>query len=477
MSGFSFLNNRGQNPFESQSGYASPIADYQRDVTIPNILNDYAKTRGAGTRLTPGASPFSFGGGTTPGPGQSPKANPSDPFNLVKVSKDPTGRYDAANTNALDSIQNFKPDYGNVRDQIRGFLNSNNSTFASDSADLRTRTGDLVNNYDKNKGLMDKQTADQSGALDKFYLDDYDPNSVASKLRGQNTALTLAEKSQANRAAQQALLRSRLSGVGTGSSYANAQAADLAGSIAERAAIRSGERTRDDSRYVLDKQGALAGRSQDIETQNLLRSNIPVEAIKSMIDSQARQVSDRLRNAGQAVTIDQLTDELSTTGRKLGLTGQALQQYLAQNFLGVEKDGADYPLNIANYVPRRLASSPLPGPSYRGKGTSDVLDQSIYDRPKDRPAPAKVRTPAEEAYRKATGFYPEEDELFSPEMWNDLRSQYNGTHPGLAPGLNNTHNPLGPSSTIDGWTKYPYNPEYDDGADGIPLDNWDGYNA
>lgn len=343
-------NNDGTNKFSSPTGYGSFEAEQQ----VKNVIKPMNDSRNAYASLFSSRnSPWSA---TPSAPSTAAKSNP---FSLVKLSKDPTGAYDKANSDYLSNISSAHPDYAKVRGQIQSFLDSNNDNLASDQSAVRADTDSLISKFRGAQPNMDAETSAQTGQLNRYYLDENDPNSIASLLAGKNKSLTAAESRASSRAAAMAGLQARLAGAGGNSSYTNAQLMDTNRRIAENAAIRSGERSRADTSYVLDAQGRYAGKPQELETANVLRSNIPIEARNALIDQQSRQIAGRMANAGQAVNIDQLTDPLAIQGRKLGLTGQALQQYLAGNFLGVEKQGVDTNLNIPSYIPRYASHSPI----------------------------------------------------------------------------------------------------------------------
>jgi hypothetical protein len=369
----------GKNKFASPTGYGTSLADDQAGGfgdLLANMLN--RRRVGATAAGGPAWSPAASGGGAGSTPLGTPgtQTNPNNQYSLLKLSKDPSGRYDNLNGQALDSIDKFNPDYSNYRNSIKSFLNDNDEkSYQSDRSDIRNSTNDYISRIQSQTPVIEGQTAKQSAALDRYYLDQNDLNSVYAQLGRQNQALTFNEKRLANRAAGQAMLKSRLANAGGGnSSYANAQLADLSGQIAERAAVRGSERSREDTNNVLGAQQRLAGRSQEMMRKDLELHQLPTEAKEQLLANVARSTAARLQNTGQAVTIDQLTDALSATGRKLGLTGQALQNYLAQNFFGVNKQGQDYPLVLNDYNPRGFN-----GPGGYGGGGGN----GGYQRPQD----------------------------------------------------------------------------------------------
>ncbi len=271
--------------------------------------------------------------------------NQNDLFSLLQVSKDPSGRFDNVNRNLLDKVADFKPDYSQVRSATSGALDKLGGAQADVDAN-RADTNSLIAKFNALSPTLDKQVADQTNALDRVYS-----GGLKSELAANTEFARNAERRAADLAMRQAIFQNRLASPGgTNSSYGRAQLADATGRIGIETAARDADRRRQDTSYLLGAQERNLGRTQDLATTNLMRSNIPIEARSRILDQEVNLALRRLGAAGQAASIDQLTDELSTVGRQLGMTGQALQNYLATNFFGVQKQGQDYPLYVSDFA-------------------------------------------------------------------------------------------------------------------------------
>lgn len=459
---------RNNNPFAKTTSFqyspdtqvAQNWGDALRGIDWENTQRKNRANLAAGFQFKPG-QPFGSGSQTT-------QPTPANPFSLVKLSKDPSGRFDALNNQATSTISNFKPDYTDYRTQIQNFLNSNDANFNSDQASIRGNTNDLIDSYNRGKGALDEQTQQQVNNVGRYYADASDPNSIASMLKSQARQGFLAELRQGNRATNQAILRNNLRGEGGTSSYDAAIAGSIGAANRDKALENLAARNREDTRYVLNQQNQLLGKPQELEVANILRSKIPIEARQALIDSEARNIGNRLSNVGQAANLNQLTDALTTEGRRLGLTGQALRQYLDANFLEVQKQGdANYPLDIAYNTGRRF----IPPPNYGAPYNSSPYNESPSGRsPVDRtttegtspygylPRAKPGRSQAEEYYKSITGFYPDQDIRFDPTIWNDiLDSKVPNDRWGFEPGKTPPWNTSEPSYS---------NPQ------GVPLDEY-----
>lgn len=308
-----------------------------------NLRNIVANFR---NRLGTGGG-FATGGGFTPliNPATGQPAAPTtsqDQFSLLSVSKDPSGRFDQINRGLLDKAAGFKPNYSEIRGTTSDALSSLNAAQGDIDAN-RVDTNTLIEKFRALSPTLDAQVASQTNALDRVYN-----GGLKNELAANTEAARVAENTAAQRAMRQALFQNRMgSAGGAGSSYAQAQLSDALGRFGVETAARDADRRRQDTAALLRAQETNLGRTQDLATTNLLRNQIPVDARSRILDQEVNLALRRLAGAGQAASIDQLTDELSTVGRQLGLTSQALQNYLATNFFGVNKEGQDYPLYIS----------------------------------------------------------------------------------------------------------------------------------
>lgn len=332
-------------------------------------------------------SPFSI-----PSPVGTP-ATPTNPFGLVSVSKDPSGRFDRINNALLGRVEGFQPNYDPVRSSSQSTVSAlTDQSYDANQAANRGDTQTLIDKFRSIQPLLNTQTTAQTGAIDRVY-----DGGLKTEFAQNTQNAADAERRLAGRAIQNALFQNRLgSAGGAGSGYANAQAADAVGRISAETAARDADRRRQDTAALLAAQERNLGRTQDLNTQNVLRERIPVEARNSLLDNEARQASQRLAAMGQAVTIDQLTDELTTVGRQLGLSSQALQNYLASNFLGVNRVGDDYPLYISGMPSRSSPQSYNPDPGYvgpQGQQPPPQTPPSARPRPPIRPYPGPYYGP------------------------------------------------------------------------------------
>lgn len=311
-----------------------------QENNLRDIVANFRSRLGGGVGGAPGGSPFSplIGGGNTAPP---PAGSVNDQFSLLSVSKDPSGQFDSINRSLLGKVAGFKPNYGQVRDTSSDALTSLNNAQGDIDAN-RADTNTLIDKFRTLSPEFDRQTLTQTNALDRVY-----GGGLKDELAANTERARVAETTAAQRAMRQAMFQNRLgSAGGAGSSYAQAQLNDAMGRIGTEVAARDADRRRQDTAALLAAQERNLGRTQELNEKNLMRNEIPINARSRILDQEVNLAMRRLTGAGQAATIDQLTDELSTVGRQLGLTGQALQNYLATNFFGVNKEGQDYPLYI-----------------------------------------------------------------------------------------------------------------------------------
>lgn len=326
--------------FKDVNAKRQEAAKYQQFVT--NFRNRLGQNLGGGAFSTTGGG---FSPAVNPGASAPTAATPgaNDLFSLVSVSKDPSGRFDQVNRGLLDRVANFKNDYSQVRGAASGALDKLGAAQGDIDAN-RQDTNSLIAKFQALTPILDTQTQTQTAALDRVY----NPNGLKAEFAANTEAARVAEAAAAQRAMRQALFQNRMgSAGGAGSSYAQAQLADATGRIGTEIAARDADRRRQDTAALLGAQERNLGRVQDLNVANLMRGNIPVDARSRILDQEVNLALRRLGAAGQVASIDQLTDELSTVGRQMGLTSQALQNYLATNFFGVQKQGDDYPMYIS----------------------------------------------------------------------------------------------------------------------------------
>ncbi len=353
------------------NGVNSRITEANKYKTLVNNFrsNLASKLNGGAFSST---APFSS---VIQGDPNAPTSTSSDEdiFSLVDVNKDPSGRFDNINKSLLDKVADFKPNYGQIRNTSADALSKLNLA-QSDVDANRNDTNSLIDKFNALSPILDAQTKTQTDTLNRVY----DPNGLKKELSDNTTYARDAERRIADRSMRMAQLQNRLGGAGgMSSSYGNAQLADATGRIGAETAARDADRRRQDTAALLAAQERNLGRVQDLNEKNLLRSNIPIDARTRILDQEVNLAVKRLAAAGQAASIEQLTDELTTVGRQLGLTGQALQNYLATHFFGVKKEGDDYPLLITggNNGSRPQAYYPnSPGGSYDDDGGPGYRD-------------------------------------------------------------------------------------------------------
>lgn len=323
-----------------QVNYGLGQANNLRNM-VSNFRSNLGQGGAGGAFGTTGA-PFSPALGNQAMTAPTAASAPSDLFSLVNVSKDPSGQFDRVNRGLLSQVENFRPDYSAERGATSDVLNKLSGSQADVDAN-RADTNSLIAKFNALSPTLDQQTLDQTNQLNRVY----DPNGLKAEFAANTEAARNAERQASDLAMRRAIFQNRLaSPEGTNSSYGRAQLADATGRIAVETAARDADRRRQDTASLLSAQERNLGRVQDLNTANLMRGNIPIEARSRVLDQEVNLAMRRLQAAGQAVNINQLTDQLSTVGRQLGMTGQALQNYLATNFFGVQKQGDDYPLYI-----------------------------------------------------------------------------------------------------------------------------------
>lgn len=407
---------------------------------IANFRSNLGKNLSGGNFSTTGFTPVM-------GPENAPTSTSAPPdddiFSLVNVSKDPSGRFDNINRSLLDKVANFKPNYSQVRSATSGALDKLSGAQADVDAN-RADTNSLIAKFNALSPTLDAQVNQQTSALDRVYS-----GGLKDEFAANTEAARNAERRAADLATRQALFQNRLGGAGgAGSSYARAQLADATGRIGVETAARDADRRRQDTAALLAAQERNLGRTQDLATTNLMRQNIPIDARSRVLDQEVNLALKRLGAAGQAASIDQLTDELSTVGRQLGLTGQALQNYLATNFFGINKQGDDYPLYITGGVGGSRPQSYFPNQGDYGDGGGSGGDYRNPNLPP--PVPDWVnRLRAQQGWKRdAQGNY------------TIPNSDLGGMRPGLGSyNLSNDFDSYG-DQYIDGKPNPVYYPEY-----------------
>lgn len=252
------------------------------------------------------------------------------PINLLKVSKG--GGFDEYSQNALARISGATPNYGDISSRINTAL-----TPSADEQANRADTEALIARYRAAAPGLTATTQGQADTLNLAFAPESDPNSLAGRLAANRVRARGAERQAARQAGSQALLAYQFRNATEGTSSTNAALlADLTARNAVDIAARSAERERADIGNVLSAQERIAGRPQDLVTSDILSGQIPIQARRQLIEEQVRLAASRLQNLGIEVNLRTLTDELTTLGRQLGLSGQALQQYLAANFTGLD---------------------------------------------------------------------------------------------------------------------------------------------
>lgn len=354
------------------------------------------------------STPFSTPSTAPVGPAQGGLGAGPDGFSLVNVSKDPSGDFDRINRSLLGRAASFQPDYSAARSANADTISSlADGSYRDLQSANRSDAQSLIGKFRALQPLLNTQTSAQSGAIDRVYLGKDDPGSLAAELSANTQAAADAERRLSDRAIRNALFQARLgSAGGTGSGYVNAQVGDAVGRIAAETAARTADRRRQDTAALLSAQERNLGRTQDLNVTNVMRDRIPIDLRNDLLDREARQAAQRLAAIGQGVTIDQLTDELSTVGRQLGLSSQALQNYLASNFLGVRKEGENYPLFVSGAPgrpsPRSYYPDYTPGNDYIGG----------Y-----QPRQGATRTKADQLYYAQTGKWPDQDQFLNDELY------------------------------------------------------------
>jgi hypothetical protein len=404
----------------------------------------------------------------------SASAGGNNLFSLVNVSKDPSGQFDKINRGLLDKVADFKNDYSQVRGTSSGALEKLNLAQGDIDAN-RQDTNSLIDKFNALSPILDTQTSAQTSALNRVY----DPNGLKAELRSNTEAARLAELAAADRASRQALFQNRLNSAGgAGSSYAQAQLADAMGRIGTEVAARDADRRRQDTAALLGAQERNLGRVQDLNVANLMRGNIPIDARSRILDQEVNLAIRRLGAAGQAASIDQLTDELSTVGRQLGLTGQALQNYLATNFFGIQKQGDDYPLYISGGSSRATPNAYFPQPDY---GDDGAFMNPRAGQPQD-PTPSWVdRLRASQGWqRDANGNYtintrPPNYRDFTYNLPNNFTDYGNPRSPLYSPGYQGADNTRLLQDYYENPENYPDgNPitEFNDYVDYYNVQDW-----
>lgn len=336
------------------------------------------------------------------------------PINPLKLDKG--GGFDQFSQDALARIKSATPDYTDVRSRIAAAL-----TPTADEQATRADTEALIARYRAAAPGLTATTQTQADTLGRVFLPDNDPGSLAAQLATSRAHAKSAERAAARQAGLQALLQFNIRNSVEGTSSTNtAQLADLQARNAVDVAARSAERERADIGNVLSAQERIAGRPQDLITSDVLSGQIPIQARTQMLDTQARLAASRLQNLGIEVNLNNLTDQLTTIGRQLGLSSAALQQYLAANFLGV------------NSPSQPITFPQIGGGGGGGSGPNYFVPQAPF-QPSSRivtsPSPApRQRTPAEEIYGQNAGVYPDQDSSYSPELYRFAQQQVQGNY-------------------------------------------------
>lgn len=301
-------------------------------------------------------------------PGAAPDPN-SNEFgqSLARVSKNPS--LDALTNNYLGELNQFAPD----RKLIRGAAQGQLAGAASLGTQVRNITGvgltDLTSTKDANRQVLDNflerfgtampkldaQTEAQTGQLNKIFADSNDPESLAARQAGIRARARAAETDALLPQIQSAILSSQIRSGTSGVNRVNdINLRNTALQLSRDSALRNAEREARDLASLTEMQRSTAGLPQNVTTANLLASKLPADVRLEIAAKESGLTGEALRqalsgeaqttaNLGSALSLEQAADPLTDLSRKLGLSGQLLNQFLQNNFLSVATKGEQLP--------------------------------------------------------------------------------------------------------------------------------------
>lgn len=364
----SLVNSRGVNPYESQSGYGSPIADWQRD----NVIAPMVRSRGSG--FMPYVPPGSPGNWS---PIHAPTINlnigqpDANEFSTVQNVKN------SALQTAMDSILKQGSELStdptknpfvlqkNVKDDaMQSRISAAGGRFDTDSAANRESLADFTKNYYGSDPAAKAFTDEETGAIGNIYRDASDPRSMAFNLATLRKQKQLATDRLTQQALHEAIGQSKLNSLmGVNDSSVDQRLLDATGRIATNSAATSADQARADYMATIGAQTSMAGRRGALLDDYLKRGLVPIDARMKMGASELSQLGQigQMTNANNVYTMDSPDMALM---RKMGVLSAYGAEDRANNFYGLRKP---YSADGSGYI--------FPGmgggggaPSYRGGG-------------------------------------------------------------------------------------------------------------
>jgi hypothetical protein len=343
----SLVNSQGQNPFESQSGYGSPLADYQRDFVIQPMVQNRVRGAGGFSALS-GGSPFSPAGQTVHAPtinlnlgGGQDEGNPFETLKNVK---------NTALQSAMDSVLNGSKDVAtdfnknpftvrsNVKDQDQqNRISAAGGRFDNDVLANRQSLEEFTKNYLGGDGTAKNFMQQETGAIGNIYGAANDPNSMAYNLAKIRNDQSLAVNRDANNQMRNALAQTKLNSLmGVNDSSVDAALMNAAGNIASQAALTNAGQARTDYMSLLNAQSQMAGRRSGLQDDYLKRSLVPMD-VRMRLGANELGQANQLGQMNLANNFYNLDSPEQMYSRKMGLLGQYQDMDLRNNFYGLKK--------------------------------------------------------------------------------------------------------------------------------------------
>lgn len=286
------VNSRGVNPYESQSGYGSPIADWQRDSVISPMVR--ARTSGAG--FMPWTAPGGGGAGGAWSPVHAPTINLNignpDPNEFSTVQNVKNSALQTAmdsvlkQGSALSTDPNKNPFilHDNVKDQEQqDRISAAGGRFTVDVGANRKSLEDFTKNYlgadPQAKAFTDQET----NAIGNIYGAAGDPNSMAFNLAALRKQKQLATDRLTQQSLREAVGQSKLNSLmGVNDSSVDQRLLDASGKIAMNSAATSADQARADYMATMGAQTSMAGRRGALLDDYLKRGLLPADVRMKM---------------------------------------------------------------------------------------------------------------------------------------------------------------------------------------------------
>lgn len=214
-----------------------------------------------------------------------PKNNTTPGVTTLRSDKSPAGNAALeavlGQIHALTSNPN-QPAQTTVRDPaLQQTITGANQNFNAATGEQNQSFGDWVKAFQAGQGDINNQTSADVGTITRLNAPVTDPNSVAATNRDLETKRYQAEVAAAQRASNQALLASRninRSGFGGGSSMADAALADAVAGIHSKAALDLANVRQANAWQLLHDQLASTGQREALTNAALARGLQPIQA-------------------------------------------------------------------------------------------------------------------------------------------------------------------------------------------------------